>query len=119
LANGNFGKNLIDQEGRRFGHLASAAGRAKSPLFAREGDDLFVIAVLASNPEEAVGQDATFEEVVELVTDVLRKAFVRGVLIEGGQERFPMFGDGFVEDAVLRSVAFVIRKFVGEDFGGR
>jgi hypothetical protein len=53
-------------------HPASAARRAKSAALAAEGDELVVAALAAAQPQEAVGQDAAFEEGVELVLDELR-----------------------------------------------
>ena len=54
-------------------HPASAARRAKSAALAAEGDELVVAALAAAQPQEAVGQDAAFEEGVELFFDELRQ----------------------------------------------
>ena len=47
--------------------------RAKAAAFAAEGDRFVVPAVAAAPAQEAVGQDAAFEEGVKLVFDELRQ----------------------------------------------
>ena len=49
------------------------ARRTKAAPFAAESDELVVPAVAATQPQEAVGQDAAFEEGVELVLHELRQ----------------------------------------------
>lgn len=47
--------------------------RAEPAPLAAEGDQLVVAAVTAAQPQEAMGQDAAFDEGVELVFDELRQ----------------------------------------------
>jgi hypothetical protein len=58
---------------RRLRHAPGPARRAKAAPSAAEGDQLVVAAVAAVQAQEAVGQDAALEEVVELVFDKLRQ----------------------------------------------
>jgi len=71
---------------RRLGHATGPARRAKASAFAAEGDQLVVAAVVAAQPQEAVGQDAAFKEGVELVLHKLRQvsANCRLSLLEEG-----------------------------------
>ena len=58
---------MVDQMRRGLRHAPRAARRAKAAPLAAEGDQLVVAAVAAAQPQKAVGQDAAFEEGVELV----------------------------------------------------
>ena len=53
---------MIDQVGRRLRHTPGAARGAEPVPLAAEGDQLVMPAVAAAQPQEAVGQDAVFEE---------------------------------------------------------
>jgi len=56
------------------GHEPGPAGRAKAAPLAAERDQLVAAAVVAAQAQEAVGQDAAFEEGVELVPNCGRSA---------------------------------------------
>jgi hypothetical protein len=58
---------------RSLRHAARPARRAEPAPLATEGDQLAVAAVAAAQAQAAVGQDAAFEEGVELVFDGLRQ----------------------------------------------
>ena len=70
---GQVGKHMVHQMRRRLCHVPRAARRAKATALAAEGQQLVVAAVAAAQPQEAVRQDAAFQEGVELVTDELRQ----------------------------------------------
>jgi hypothetical protein len=58
---------------RRLRHAPGPARGAKTAPLAREDDQLVLGAVAATQAQEAVRQDAAFEEGVELVLDELRQ----------------------------------------------
>ena len=64
---------MVDQVGSRLCHAPGAAGGAKPAPLAAERDQLVVAAVAAAQSQEAVREDAAFEEGVELVFDELRQ----------------------------------------------
>ena len=70
---GTCGMDVVYQVRRRLRHAPGAARGTKAVPLAGEGDQLVVAAVAAAHAQEAVGQDAAFEEGVELVFDKLRQ----------------------------------------------
>jgi hypothetical protein len=74
-----------------------------SPL-AAERDQLVVAAVTAALPEEAVGQDAAFQEGVELVLDELRQVGACSVLGLRDEGRGVLLHQA-VKRGLLRAVA--------------
>ena len=65
-------KRIKCSRGRGTCHASGAARGTETTPLATEGDQLVVAAVGAAQPQEAVGQDAAFEEGVELVLDEWR-----------------------------------------------
>jgi hypothetical protein len=68
-------------------HAPGPARGAKATALAAEGQQLVVAAILAAQAQEAVGQDAAFQEGVELVSDELRQpgtCGLFGLLFNGG-----------------------------------
>ena len=57
-------QGMVDQVGRRLGHAPGSARRTKPTALAAEGDQLVVPAVTAAQAQEAVGQDAAFENLI-------------------------------------------------------
>ena len=90
-------------------HPASAARRAKSAALAAEGDELVVAALAAAQPQEAVGQDAAFEEGVELVFDELRQVRARSIF-GLGEEGCGVLLHQSVQRGLFRAVAIVVDR---------
>ena len=89
LPHRHFGDDAIDQPGSGFRHPPRPARGANAAPFAGEGHQLFVAALRAAHPQEAVRKDAAFEKRVELVFDKLRQT--RHALgFDLGEERFEM-----------------------------
>ncbi len=65
LAHRHVGDDVVHQVGRRLRHAPGTARGAEPAPLAAEGDQLVVAAVTAAQAQEAVGQDAAFEEGVE------------------------------------------------------
>ena len=65
---------MVHKVRRRLRHAPGTARRAEPAPLAAEGDQLVVAAITAAQAQEAVGQDAAFQEGVELVLDELRQA---------------------------------------------
>ena len=70
----NAGVLPVHQVGCRLCHAPGAAGGAKPAPLGAECHQLVVAAVAAAQSQEAVREDAAFEEGVELVLDELRQA---------------------------------------------
>ena len=70
---------MVQQVRRGLRHPPGPARGAKATPLAAEGDQLVVAAVAAAQAQEAVGQDAAFEEGVELVFDELRQVRARSI----------------------------------------
>ncbi len=69
LAHRHVRDDVIDQVRRGLRHPARATRRAEPAALAAEGQQFVVTALAASQPQEAVRQDAALEEGVELVLD--------------------------------------------------
>jgi hypothetical protein len=70
LAHRDGGQHLLSQPRRRVGHASAQARRAEAPLLAGECHDAALTAVFASQPQEPVGEDATFEIRSQFLLDV-------------------------------------------------
>ena len=81
------------------GHSPAAAGATESAFLTREGDELFVLAVLAPEPQKAVGQNPALEEGLELLGDVLWDELALRLCksLEGAV----VSGDALVEDCLI------------------
>ena len=87
LAHRHARNDVIEQVRRCLCHAPGPARREEAASFAAEGHKLVVPAVAAMQAQEAVGQDAAFQEGVELVLHKLRQIGAnRGLslLEEGG-----------------------------------
>ena len=73
LAHRHMGDDVVHQVSGGLCHAPGSARRAKAAPLAGEGYKLVVAAFAATQAQEAVGQDAAFEEGVELVLDKLRQ----------------------------------------------
>jgi hypothetical protein len=67
------GDDAVHQVRGGLRHASRAARRTETAPFAAESDQLVVAAVTTTQAQEAVGQDAAFEEGVELVLHELRQ----------------------------------------------
>jgi len=94
---------------RRLCHAPGAAGGAKPapPTAARH--QLLVAAVAAAQAQEAVGQDAAFEEGVELVFDELRQ-FGAGLSLNLREEGRRVLLHQAVQRGLFRAVALVMDR---------
>ncbi len=66
LADGHARQDPVDEVGGGIGHASAAARRAETASFARERDESVFAAVLATDPDEALCQDAAIEEGAKL-----------------------------------------------------
>ena len=66
LAHRHTRDDMVEQMGRRLGHAPGPARRPNALPLAAERHQFVVAAVTATQPQEAVGQDAAFEKGVEL-----------------------------------------------------
>lgn len=73
LPHRHVGDDVVDQVGGGLRHPPSTASRAESAPLAAERQQLVVAALPAAQPQEAVRQDATLEEGIELVLDEARQ----------------------------------------------
>ena len=65
--------DMVHQVRRRLGHAPGPAGRAEPAPLAAQRDELVVAAVAAVQAQQAIRQDAAFEQGVELVLHELRQ----------------------------------------------
>jgi hypothetical protein len=77
------GDDVVHQVSGGLCHTPGSARRAEAAELATEGDQLVMAAVAAAQAQEAEGQDAAFEESVELVFDELRQVGAGGLRDEG------------------------------------
>jgi hypothetical protein len=101
--------DVVHQGRRSLRHAPGPARRAKAAPFAAEGDQLVVAAVAAAQTQEAVGQDAAFEEGVELVLDELRQVDPSGRLCLGDEGRSVLLHQP-VQRGLFRAVALVVDR---------
>ena len=87
LAHRHVGDHTVDQVSSRLRHAPGTARRAKAAPLAAERDEFVVAAVAAAQSQETVGQDAAFEEGVELVFDELRQVGAGSVFGLGEEGR--------------------------------
>ena len=106
---GTWGDGVVDQVGSRLCHAPGAAGGEKPAPLAAERDQLVVAAVAAAQSQEAVGQDAAFEEGVELIFDELRQVGAGGVFSLGKEGRGVLL-DQAVQRGLFWAVALVVDR---------
>ena len=87
LAHRYVGDDVVHQVRGRLRHAPCAARWAKAAPLAGEGDPLVVAAVGAAQAQEAVREDAAFEEGVELVLHELRQVGAGGIFGLGKEGR--------------------------------
>ena len=109
LAHRHMGNDVVDQVGCGLGHAARAARRAEPAPLAAKGYKLVVAAVAAAQAQEAVGQDAAFEEGVELVLDELRQVGSGGSFGLGDEGRGVLLHQA-VQRGLLRAVTLVVDR---------
>jgi hypothetical protein len=109
LAHRHMGDDVVDQEGRRLCHAPRAARRARPAPFPAEGHQLVVDAVAIAQVQEAVGQDAAFEERAELVLDELRQVG-RGLSLSLREEGRRVLLHQAVQRGLFRTVATVVDR---------
>ena len=109
LAHRHMGDDVVHQVRRGLRHAPRAARRAKAAPLAAEGDQLVVAAVAAAQPQEAVGQDAAFEEGVELVLHELRQIGSGGGFGLGDEGRGVLLHQA-VQRGLLRAVTLVVDR---------
>ena len=80
-------ENMIRQLCSGLRHAPCPERGAKATALAAEGPQLVVAAILTARAQEAVGQDAAFEEGVELVLDELRQVGAGSVFGLGEERR--------------------------------
>ena len=80
-------ENMIRQLCSGLRHAPCPERGAKATALAAEGPQLVVAAILTARAQEAVGQDAAFEEGVELVLDELRQVGAGSVFGLGEEGR--------------------------------
>jgi len=69
LAQGLFGKNLIDQQGRTLGHSPGTATGTEAPPLAAERQKVLGVTRFAPDSQKTMFESATFEVLVELALD--------------------------------------------------
>ncbi len=84
MADGHLGQDAVHQVRRGVGHAPAAARGAEATPLAREGYEAILVALVAMKPEEAVGEDPTFEVRAELVLD---EAGHRAIAFMGAREK--------------------------------
>src|SRR6059036_2601400 len=72
LADRHGRENAVGEERRGVGHAAPATRGAEAAAFARERHEAIVAAVVATQAQEAVGEDAAAQEGAELLLDEVR-----------------------------------------------
>ncbi len=97
---GTCADDVVHQVGGGLRHAPGPARGSKATALAAEGQQLVVAAILAAQAQEAVGQDAAFEEGVELVFDELRQPGT-GALFGLGEERRGMLLHQAVQRGLL------------------
>jgi len=95
-------------------HAPRPARGAKPTALATERQELVVAAVGAAQAQEAVRQDATLQESVELVTDELRQASASG-LLSLSEEALGVLLYQAVQRGLLGAVTLVVDR--GAIFG--
>ena len=109
LPHRHVGNDVVHQVRRGLRHAARAARRAEPEALAAEGEQLVVAALATAQPQEAVRQDAAFEEGVELVLDEARQlgfGVGLGLIDEAGRVLLHQA----VQRDLLGTVAFVLHR---------
>jgi hypothetical protein len=109
LAHRHVRDELVDQVRRRLHHAPGPARRAEPAPLAAERDQLVVAAATTAQAQEAVGQDAAFEEDVELVLDELRQVGTGSVFGLGEEGRGVLLHQA-VQRGLFRAVALVVDR---------
>ncbi|HEY6356491.1 MAG TPA: hypothetical protein VIY30_18560 [Burkholderiaceae bacterium] len=100
---------MIHQVRRRLRHPPRTARRAEPAPLAAEGQQLVVAAIVAAQPQEAVGEDAAFEERVELILDEPRQ-LAAGAGLGLRDEAGRMLLHQAVQRGLFGAVAFVVER---------
>jgi len=109
LAHRHVRDDVVHQVRRRLRHTPGTARGAKPAPLAAERDELVVAAVGAVQAQEAVGQDAAFEEGVEFVFDELRQVGASSVFGLGEEGRCVLLHQS-VQRGLFRAVAIVVDR---------
>ena len=104
LAHGHVRIDVVHQVRRRLRHAPGSACGAKPAPLAAKRHQLVVAAVAAVQAQEAVGQDAAFQESVELVLHELRQVGTGSVFGLGEEGRSVLLHQA-VQRGLLRAVA--------------
>ena len=100
---------MVHQARRSLRHAPGTARWAKAAPLATERDQFVVAAVATVQAQEAVGQDAAFEEGVELVFDELRQVGPGGHLCLGDEGGGVLLHQA-VQRGLLRAAALVVER---------
>jgi hypothetical protein len=87
------------------GHAAAAARRAEATPLAREGYEAVELALVAVEPEEAVGEDPAAKKGAELLLDETGRWLLAGSC--AGEERFELLANGEVQGGLIRGSGVV------------
>jgi len=82
LAHWQVGEHMVAQVRCGLGHSARVARGADAAVFAGEGDQKVVAAVIAADARKAVGKDAAFEVLAERLLHVGGRGVVVALAVE-------------------------------------
>lgn len=108
MARGGVRYHVVHQPGRGIVHASARAARTEPPPPAGKRDQSLRSAVVAEAAAEAVLEDATSQEGLELLAHELGKGAVVGVGV--GQKRWQVGGQYLVERGLLRLARTVLRR---------
>jgi hypothetical protein len=100
LADRYLGEDAIDEVRGGVRHAAAAAGRAEATSLAREGHETVELALVAVEPEEALGEDPAAEKGAELLLDETGSWPL--AVSCAGEEGFELLANGSVQRGLIR-----------------
>jgi hypothetical protein len=108
MAHGLFGQDVIDQQGRTFGHAPCPAAGTEAPSFTAKSDQVLGVAGVAAQTQEAMFETAAFEVILELPPDIRRQ--LPALLRQMGSECRVILVDDPIEKGVLGTMALVTTR---------
>jgi hypothetical protein len=105
LPDGRFGQHAVDEVGGRIGHSPTPTRRTEPPALAREGDEPIVVAGVAVDAQESMGEDAALEIGADLALDEAGDGRSSGSC--EGEEGLELVADDGVEAGLLGVVSCV------------
>src|SRR5580698_3050945 len=109
-------EDVVDKVDCGLIHSSTATTRTEPAFFAGKRDEVLVLAGLAFEPQEPVGENSAFEIFPKLFFHEIRQ-WMTGFPLNLGQKSFQIFGDDLIKETFIRAMPFIGELFCRSDLG--